>query len=131
MTVILCLTWAQTGYADEEIYKVVSPERLARLHTFPVRLEVEFNQGAKPATFTAMLNGVDVTGKFIETGNGMRALINPEDGLRIDINKDVPRNINVLRTRVEGLQSGQYDDLETLFFVEVDSLMAVGPEPAN
>jgi len=128
MTVVLCLPWARTGYASEEIYKVVSPRHLARLHTFPVRLTVEFGLGARPATFMAMLNGVDITGKFIETGNGMRALINPEDGLRIDVNKHVPQNINVLRTKVEGLQPGQYVDHETLFFVEVDSLMVVGPE---
>ena len=127
MTVVLCLTWARTGYTSEEIFKVVSPTHL-RLHTFPVRLAVEFGRGARPATFMAMLNGVDITGKFIETGNGMRALINPEDGLRIDVNKPVPHDINVLRTSVKGLQPGQYADHETLFFVEVDSLMAVGPE---
>jgi murein DD-endopeptidase MepM/ murein hydrolase activator NlpD len=128
MSVVLCLTWARTGYTSEEIFKVVSPTHLARLHTFPVHLTVKFGRGARPATFMAMLNGVDITGKFIETGNGMRALINPEDGLQIDVNKPLPYNINVLRTSVEGLQPGQYVDHETLFFVEVDSLMAVGPE---
>jgi len=128
ITVVLCLSWARTGYTSEEIFKVVSPSQLARLHTFPVHLAVEFGRGARPATFMAMLNGVDITEKLIETGNGIRALINPEDGLRIDVNKDVPRDINVLRTRVEGLQPGQYVEHETLFFVEVDSLMTVGPE---
>ena len=128
ITVVLCLTWARTGYTSEEIYKVVSPTHLARLHTFPVHLAVKFGRGARPATFMAMLNGVDITGKFIETGNGMRALINPEDGLQIDVNKHVPQNINVLRTSVEGLQPGQYVEHETLFFVEVDGLMVVGPE---
>jgi len=128
MTVVLCLIWTRTGYTSEEIFKVVSPTHLARLHTFPVRLRVEFSEGVRPATFMAMLNGDDITGKFIETGNGMRALINPEDGLRIDVNKLVPQNINVLRTRVEGSQRGQYVEHETLFFVEVDSSMVVGPE---
>ena len=128
MAVVLCLAWARTGYTSEEVFKVVSPTQVARLNTFPVSLAVEFGPEAKPATFMAMLNGVDITGKFIETENGMRALINPEDGLRIDVNKDVPRNENVLRTKVEGLQPGQYIEDETLFFVEVDSLMVVGPE---
>jgi hypothetical protein len=128
MTVVLCLTWARTGYASEEIFKVVSPTYLARLHTLPVRLEVEFGRGARPATYMAMLNGVDITGKFIETGNGMRALINPEDGLLIEVNKSLPQNVNILLTKVEGLQPGQYVEHETLFFVEVDSLMVVGPE---
>ena len=128
MSVVLCLPWARTGYTSEEIFTVVSPTHFARLHTFPVRLAVEFGPGARPATFMAMLNGVDITGKFIETENGMRALINPEDGLRIDVNKPVPQNENVLRTSVEGLQPGQDAEHETLFFVEVDSLMVVGPE---
>jgi len=128
MTAVLCFTWARTGYASEEIFEVVSPPQLARLHTFPVHLAVEFGWGAKPATFEAILNGVDITGKFTETANGMRALVNPEDGLQVDVNKPVPRNINVLRTKVEGLQQGQYVNHETLFFVEVDSSMTVGPE---
>ena len=128
ITVVLCLTWARTGYTSEEIFKVVSPTQGARLSTFPVRLAVEFGQGVRPATFMAMLNGVDITGKFIEAENGMHALINPEDGLRIDVNKLVPQNENILRTKVEGLQPGQFVEHETLFFVEVDSLMVVGPE---
>ena len=128
MTLVLCLTWARTVNASEEVFKVVSPTQYSRLHTFPVRLAVEFSREARPDTFMAMLNGVDITGKLIETENGMRALINPEDGLRIEVNKRIPQNINVLRTRVEGLQPGQYVEHEILFFVEVDSLMVVGPE---
>ena len=106
MSVVLCLPWARTGYTSEEIFTVVSPTHFARLNTFPVRLAVEFGRGARPATFMALLNGVDITGKFIVTENGMRALINPEDGLRIDVNKPVPQNENILRTSVQGLQPG-------------------------
>jgi murein DD-endopeptidase MepM/ murein hydrolase activator NlpD len=58
----------------------------------------------------------------------MHALINPEDGLQIDVNKPLPHNVNILRTKVEGLQPGEYVEHETLFFVEVDSLMVIGPE---
>ena len=118
MTVVLCLTWARTIYAAEEILKVVSPKYLARIHTFPVHLAVQFGRGARPATFMAILNGVDITGNFIATENGMHALINPEDGLQIDVNKPLPHNINILRTTVEGLQPGQFIEQETLFFVE-------------
>jgi hypothetical protein len=128
MSVVLCLPWARTGYTSEEIFTVVSPTHFARLNTFPVRLAVEFGRGARPATFMALLNGVDITGKFIVTENGMRALINPEDGLRIDVNKPVPQNENILRTSVQGLQPEQDVEHETVFFVEVDSLMVVGPE---
>jgi len=116
---------AGIGYSVE-ICKVISPDRFEKLHTFPVNVVVEFSQGARPDTFRALLNGTDITNKFEEIENGMRALVGPEDGLRIKVGTDPKQKINILRTSVRGLRPEQSVDFETFFFVEVDKLVILG-----
>ena len=84
MTVALSIILARAGHSVE-ICKVISPDRFEKLHTFPVTVVVEFTQEARPDTFRALLNGIDITNKFEEIGNGMRALVGPENGLRIEV----------------------------------------------
>jgi len=69
---------------------------------------------------------MDITGKFREIESGVRAVIGPEDGLRLEVKTDPHQKINVLRTRVKGFRPEQHVDFETFFFVEVDRLMTVG-----
>ncbi|MDY6989848.1 MAG: DUF1566 domain-containing protein [Thermodesulfobacteriota bacterium] len=127
VTLILCVTFSPASYSGQ-LCKVIAPKRLAKLHHFPVNIVVQLNQGAKPETFVASLNGDDITGKFAEMEGGLSALVGPEDGLKIDVGIDTHRKLNLLKIRVKGLEPGQDASIETFFFVEADRLMTVGPE---
>jgi murein DD-endopeptidase MepM/ murein hydrolase activator NlpD len=128
MTIVLCVALARTGYSVE-ICKVISPSRFEKLHSFPVNVVVRFSQGARPDTFRASLNGIDITSRFKKIEDGVRAIIGPEDGLRIEVKTSPQQKINVLRTRVKGLKVSKQDvDFETFFFVAVDKLVTVGSE---
>ena len=127
MTIALCITSARTGYSVD-ICRIISPKRFDKLHSFPVNVVVQFSREARPDTFRASLNGIDITGKFKGIENGVRALVGPEDGLRIEVRTDPRQKINVLKTTVRGLEPEQDVDIEIFFFVEVDELTTVGPE---
>ena len=125
ITIALCIASARTGYSVE-ICKIISPKRFEKLHSFPCNVVVQFSQGARPDTFRASLNGIDITTKFKKIEDGVRAVIGSEDGLRIEVKRDPQQKINVLRTRVKALKPEQHVDLETFFFVEVDKLITIG-----
>jgi hypothetical protein len=127
MTITLCLALARTGHSVN-IYEVISPKRFEKFHFFPVRVVVRFSQGARPETFRALLNGVDITGEFKRIEDGMNAIVGLENGLRIKVKTDLHQQINVLKTSVEGLQPDKHGDFETFFFVEVDELTTIGSE---
>lgn len=127
MNIALLITSAGTGYSVE-ICKVISPDRFEKLHTFPVNIVVQFSQAARSETFRATLNGIDITSKFQKIENEVRALIGPEDGLRIEVRTNPQQKINILRTGVKGLKAEQDVDFETFFFVEVDKLVTFGSE---
>ncbi len=120
-----CIASVRTGYSGK-ICEVVSPNRFEKLHSFPVNLVVQFARLARPDTFRASLNGIDITGKFKEIENGVGAQIGLEDGLRIEVKTDPQEKTNVLRTSVKGLNPEQDVDFKTFFFVEVDKLVTVG-----
>ena len=108
--------------------KVISPKRFQKLHFFPVNIVVQFGQEARPGTFMALLNGIDITARFKEIEKGVSALVGPEDGLRIEVKADPHKEMNVLRTTVKGLKPEQHVDFDTFFFVEVDELISIGPK---
>ena len=125
---LLSLGLARTGSPLNNPCTVTSPKRFQKLHSYPVDVVVQFNQEARPETFKASLNGMDITSKFEETEHGARALVGLMDGLRTEVRTDPRQNINILRTSVRGLEPDQDVDFETFFFVEVDQLVAVGSE---
>ena len=134
VAIALCIVSDQTGYSAK-ICRVISPRGLEKLDAFPVNVVVQFSQGARPETFRALLNGIDVTQEFRQIENGMTALLGPEDGLRIRVKTDPHQQINILKTKAEGLETKvkglkpeQRVDFETFFFVEVDELITVGSE---
>ena len=125
MSIAICVILARTGYSVE-ICKVISPSRFSKLHSFPVNVVVQFGRAARSGTFRASLNGIDITSKFQKIENGMRALIGPEDGLKIDVKTNPQQKINVLRTSVKGLKPEQDADFDTFFFIEVGKLITLG-----
>ncbi|MDY6836631.1 MAG: DUF1566 domain-containing protein [Thermodesulfobacteriota bacterium] len=127
VTLMVCITFSPPTHGGQ-ICKVIAPKRLAKLHYFPVNVVVQLSQEAKPETFTASLNGKDMTGKFSEMEKGLSALVGPEDGLKIDVRTGAHRKINLLKIGVKAIEPGQDVSIETFFFVEIDRLMTVGPE---
>jgi len=83
---------------------IESPERLARLDSYPVEIVVQLNDKADTGAFRAWLNRRNITERFEPFDGGMRALVGPEDGLKIKKNGDRHwwRKINVLKTKVKG-----------------------------
>ncbi len=120
----LCAGLSGVGYA-ENLCKVISPKRFSKLHSFPVKIVVEFGQGAQRETFRTLLNGIDITSRFEAIDNGVQALVGPQDGLRIEVRKDPRYKINILRTSVKGLQEEEEVVFETFFFLEVDKLITL------
>lgn len=125
--VALCIASTRTGYSAK-ICEVVSPKRFQKLHSYPVKIVVQFGEEARPETFNASLNGRNITIKFKEIENGVRTLVGTKDGLRIKVKRSPRHEINVLRIRTKGLKPEQHADFEMLFFVEVDKLTDVGPK---
>lgn len=125
--ILLSLGLARTGYSLN-LCTVISPKRFEKLHSFPVNVVVQFSQGARPETFKASLNGIDITSRFEDVDNGVKALVGPKDGLRLEVRTDPRQKINVLKTSVKGLKPEQDVDFETFFFVEVDKLITAGSE---
>jgi len=103
-----------TGYAwggspgSWNLSTIVSPDYRERVPFEPVDIIVQLEQGAKPETFRARLNGKDITDNFAydETQNQLVGTVGPEDGLRIK--EDAPgrwgrwRGKNLLKTTVNG-----------------------------
>jgi murein DD-endopeptidase MepM/ murein hydrolase activator NlpD len=127
ISIAVCTGLAQTAYS-EQLCKVVSPKRFAKLHSFPVKVVVKFAQEAQRETFRALLNGRDITRRFEDIHNGVQTLIGPEDGLRIEVRKDSRHEANILRIRVQGFEEGEEAVFDTFFFLRVDKLVTIGPK---
>lgn len=123
---IFCFTHAHPVGAVA-ISRVVSPRPFARLHTYPVEVEVRFNEGAKLNTFKALLNDTDITGLFEEVDGGVKAFVGPEHGLKVEVGPDAEQLVNVLKTWFDDMKEGDVK-VETFFFVEVDQVTAIGPK---
>ncbi|MDY6989614.1 MAG: hypothetical protein SWQ30_16325 [Thermodesulfobacteriota bacterium] len=108
--------------------RIVSPERRAELSGFPVEVVVELEEDARPETFRAWLNGRNITDLFEPTEGGMKALVGPEDGLRIGEKDDHWwRSLNTLATRIRGERWKRDFDFMA-FSVKVGALAIIGPE---
>ena len=119
----LSLLLPTQGYSWwNNLSKIVSPERRAQLSSYPVEIIIQFNEDARPETFKAWLNRRDITDKFEKIENGMKALVGPEDGLRIWV-KGKPRwgrKVNILWTKVKGPKRRRDIDVR-VFFVKGDA----------
>jgi hypothetical protein len=123
----LCIALPGPAYSDQ-ICKIRSPKRLAKLYHFPVEIVVELGEGTRPETFQASFNDTNITSRFEQIKGGVRAFVGPEDGLRVSDRKDTREKINIFRATVKGPEPGQEAGLETFFFVAVDSLDVIGVE---
>lgn len=109
------------SFFPESLIKIISPQPGQKLNSFPVEILVKLHNRAKIRTFRAHLNGVNITRKFKRvrgTKYQLRALLGPEDGLRLS-SVGSPR-INRLRTRVRG-PLGFFDIDYRKFFVMGES----------
>jgi murein DD-endopeptidase MepM/ murein hydrolase activator NlpD len=116
------------GAHAQDVLEAVSPRRFETFHCFPVKMEIQFFQNARPETFRAWLNGQDITRVFRKTANGVRATVGPEDGLKLGLHDDSGHEINVLRTRIQGYKLEDNIDFDTPFFVAVDKIAKTGRE---
>lgn len=67
-----------------DVASIEKPTSMQTLYFEPVEILVQFKDGAAPKTFRAVLNfSHDITNRFVPVENGMRALIDPADGLQI------------------------------------------------
>lgn len=96
------------AFGSWNLSTIVSPDFRERVPFEPVDIIVQLEEGAKPETFRARLNGKDITGNFAydETQNQMIGTVGPEDGLRVkeDARCQWSRwaGKNLLKTTVKG-----------------------------
>jgi len=87
---------------------IVYPGYKEKVPFEPVDLIVQLEQGAKPETFRAELNGKDITDNFAydESQNQLVGTVGPEDGLRIQEDGtgrwDKLDGYNLLKTTIKG-----------------------------
>jgi len=120
---------AQSHSHWNTLSKIVSPERLASLNSYPVEIVIKFNDEARPETFRAWLNRKNITDRFEEIDGGMRALVGSEDGLRIRVkgNHGQGPKINLLKTFIKGPKRKKDIDVRA-FWVKVVAMETIGPE---
>jgi len=111
--VIMCfsLLLPSQGYStSSELSKIVSPTPRQQLDSSPVEIVIQFTGKPRLETLKVSLNGKDITAKFERTKSGMKAVVVPQDGLRISVKGDSSseKKENVLWTRVMGSE-GQRD----------------------
>jgi len=85
---ILILLLPVSGYSwgrpsGLNLVTIEKPEQRQTLYADPVEIFVRFENGTKPESFRAWLNFKNITDKFKAAENGMRALVGPEDGLKV------------------------------------------------
>ena len=126
-------SWGGKWKGWKNLSTIVSPNWFEELDSYPVEILIQFNQGARPETFKAWLNRRNITDRFEEIENGVRALVGPEDGLIILV-KGKPRcgpKMNILRTEVKGAKRKKDIDFR-VFSVEIEALESLatffGPE---
>jgi len=126
----VCLIQSRIGLS-EELFQISLPQNFSTFHSYPVPITVEFGSYANPGTFIATLNGVEITNTFTPTKDGLKALVTPENGLKVHIRSEKVEPINILRAAVKGSYSNQYTLLETKFFVEVDKILTLDEKGGN
>ena len=106
------------GFACD-VSAIEKPEPHQILYFEPVEIVVQFEEGANPDTFKAWLNfSKDITDLFEPFENGMRALVGPEEGLRIKKSGRLFGGTNFLVTSIKN-QSNEPDiDLRVFFSKE-------------
>ena len=109
------------GFAPTNSLSVIqSPIALEVCDHLPVEIIVRFDPKAKPETFRAMLNGHNITNKFVRFQDVARALVSKEDGLQVSTatrRHSLPR-LNVIGTQIQG-KNRQVDFDVRLFFVSL------------
>lgn len=86
LAALLVLTLVSVARADNKsglLLNLVSPNTKEVFHFEPVLFKVEFNGAVDPTTFSARLNGRDVTKSFVVTATGAEARLRGADGLRV------------------------------------------------
>ena len=92
-----------------DVATIEKPEPYQTLYFEPIEILVQFKEGANPGTFKAWLNSRRITDRFEPVASGMRALIGPEDGLRIyEKGERFFRGLNLLITSTRN-ESGKKD----------------------
>lgn len=128
---------------------IETPEQGQKFYSEQVEIIIRFKDGFRPSTFKAWLNRNNITDKFEPIDNGMRALVGPDDGLRVSTEilettrddkgvwfiegsgKCGPRHwkgMNFLKTKVKGKKYRRYFDYK-IFFVDMrtyDAFEAMG-----
>jgi penicillin amidase len=107
------------GCAPWELCRIESPAQKETLDYHPVEIMVRLSASADVSTFSAWLNGRDISDAFQRVPGGMRALVQPEDGLRCRIIGEDRghEKLNVLMTWVSG-DRWKFDIDIRNFFVE-------------
>lgn len=129
-------SWERPPFSN--VSTIEQPEHRQKLYSEPVEIIVRFEDGANPATFKAWLNRKNITNKFEPIDNGMRALVGPEDGLRVfeetlETTRDdkgvwfitgsgkrgpvYARGRNFLKTKIKG-KKHRWDIDDKVFFVD-------------
>ena len=71
LSVVICFSFLLPvkGYSSipERLMEIVSPERKAELSSYPVEIIVQLHRRARLDTFTAGLNGRNITDRFEPT----------------------------------------------------------------
>jgi len=128
---------------------IETPTIKQKLYSESIEIIVRFEEDAKPNTFKAWLNRKNITDKFEPIENGMRALVGPEDGLKVheetlETTRDdkgvwfiteshkphcaISMGRNFLKTKIKG-KKHRWDVDHRVFFVDVrlyDAFEAMG-----
>jgi len=118
-----CLIQPATNHSffPENLVKIISPQPRQEFTSHPVEILVKLHRRAKKETFRAYLNGRSITEKFEQvpgTKYQLRALVGPEDGLRVTLEGRI--RTNRLWTSVRG-PLGTLDIDYRKFYVIEDS----------
>ena len=87
-----------------DLMNVVSPTQLQTLNYHPVEIVVNFKNGAIANTFTASLNGHNITSEFTPIQGGVHAYVTPDEGLNCYIigQNSILSQINFFTTSIQG-----------------------------
>lgn len=98
--------------------EIMSPANQERLAGVPVDIRVNFNNAVDIGSFTADLNGKDVTKHFIVTETGATAQLSIADGLRPSIGRDGQVSApNLLKITVRGIADSKPYQANRHFFL--------------
>ncbi len=117
--------WVQDQASASNLADIETPLPAEEVDFTPVEVFVSLEPGANPDTFRAWLNGKEISSKFQSVSNGKKALLGPQDGLRIfeedESGSLYGKGLNLLSTLVKG--SSWWADLDfRMFFVETGTV---------